>query len=487
MVKENTTQRQGRRQNSWWRSFKRNWEYKIAIFIIAYYLISHVVLETTDRVKERGLNKRLRVLPEVVINYYGTSREFDDKAFNVNKFAYMQYATNYDYLNLAILNFIHLRKGNTQIPNLVILYDEILQFYSSDNWSMLVQLANQYKIELRPVGLLKANYGDDTTWAASFTKFHIFNQVEYERILYFDSDSMFVKIPEVRDINFETLDSGYGNVDELFKLPRDISFALTQAYWINDVVEGRSQLKTRIKVEIPEERRYSLRMRKIVYDLRTCENPSEEFELLPELLYEDHKFNNVDNFFANHFMIITPSKKTFNRLMKYVSNPWYWSFTNRANLKKKTDYDMEILNKFLDNELRSNNNKLKIGILPHRVYGVLTGEFGEEWHERFVVEPQYLPFIKKRSNKGWDAMKFFRKIKVVHFSDSPIPKPWEDQDNTWPYNNNKIYCKYGDMEKYNQEYPTEFKPRLIEDCDSVEIWNWFRNQFYKAREGMWFV
>lgn len=485
MDTDNISDQRESERNSWWKSFQRNWEYKIAIFIIVYFLVSHIVLETTDTINEVGLDSRLRVLPEEVINYYRTNRDFDDKEFNPDRFAYMQYSTNYDYLNLAIVNFIHLRRGNTQIANLVVLYDQILESYSPEKWTGLVQLANQYDIELRPVSLIKANYGDESTWAASFTQFHVFNQAEYDRIVYFDSDSMLVNVPEGIDINFDRLDSEYGNLDELFKLPREIAFALPQAYWLNDVVEGRNNVRIKKKVEIPDERRYGLRMRKLVYDLRNCDHPQQEFELLPKLIYEDHKFKNGDNFFATNVMVITPSKKIYNELMKYVSNPWYWRFTNRANLKKKSDYSMEILNRYLDTQLKKNNNHIKVGILPHRVYGTMTGEFAEKWHARFMVEPQYLPFIKKRSNNGWDAIRVFRKVKLVHFADSPIPKPWEEDDNTWPYNSKKIYCIHGDMERYNEEYPSEYKPRLTEDCNSVEIWNWIRRQFRKEIKGVW--
>ncbi|EGW33336.1 alphaN-acetylglucosamine transferase [Spathaspora passalidarum NRRL Y-27907] len=470
----------------WWKSFKRNWEYKVAFFIGIYFLISHVILETTDHTRERGLNNHLRVLPQEVIEHYDATREFDNADFNVEKFAYVQYATNYDYLNLAILNFIHLRKSGTKIPNLVIIYDQILQFVASDKWSDLYQIANYYKIKVKSARLLVASYSDTSSWAASFTKFHIFNLEEYERIVYFDSDSMFVNVPKSGDIDFNTLNNTYSNIDELFKLPREISFALPQAYWLNNVVEGKGQLKAKKKIEIPDKRRHNLRMKKLVNDIKRCGDPSREFELLPQLLYEQHKFDNFDNFFANHVMVITPSKATFKRLMKYVHNPWYWSFTNRANVKKGSDYDMEILNKFIDNELRKNKHDYKFAILPHRVYGVLTGEFREEWHERFVVEPQYLPFIKKKSNKGWEPMEIFRSLKMIHFSDSPIPKPWEDENNYDPYNTKKIFCKDGDMEQYNEQFPSEFKPRLVEDCASVDIWNWFRKEYFKQRQGFWF-
>ncbi|KAI5951541.1 GNT1 [Candida jiufengensis] len=455
-----------------WKRYSKNWEFKLAIFVILYFIFSHVVLENTNKVKEKGLKNHLKVLPEEVINYYDKSTTLT----NTDKLAYMQYATNYDYLNLAILNFVQLRKSNTKIPNLVIIYDEILSFYASNRWNNLYQIANHYNITLKSTSLIKANYIDNTPWAASFTKFHIFNQDEFDRIVYFDSDSMFVNAHINDDNEFENT---YVNIDELFKIPKEIEFALPQAYWLNDVVEGKSPLKSK-KIDIPNDRRHGLRMKKVVNDISV----TNDWKLLPSLLYEKHKFENVDNFFANHIMVIKPSKDTFNKLMKYVNNPFYWSFTNRKNLRTSTDYDMEILNKYLDNELR--NSKINVGILPHRIYGVLTGEFGEEWHERFVVEPQYLPFIQKNSNKGWDPIKFFKKLKLIHFSDNPIPKPWEDENNEQPYNNKRIFCKNGNMTEYDEKYPF-FKPKLIDDCDSVKIWNWFRDQFNERRQGLWFA
>ncbi|KAI5959520.1 GNT1 [Candida theae] len=457
-----------------WKRFLRNWEFKIAVFVILYFLFSHYVLENTHVVGERGLRNHLKVIPEEVVDYYGKQ-----PVEGAEKLAYAQYATNYDYLNLAIINFAHLRKGGTKIPNLVILYDEVLQYHSAQMWNNLYQVANHYKITLRPVHLIKVNYDDDTPWAASFTKFHIFNQVDFDRIVYFDSDSMLVH---------PTLDNGeisssYSNIDELFNVPKELEFALPQAYWLNNVVEGKSALKYRKKVEIPDARRYGLRMRKLVHDI----SETGDWKLLPSLIFEAHKFDNPDNFFANHIMVVTPSKSTFEDLMKYVHNPVRWSLTNRKNLRKKTDYDMEILNKYLNNELKS--GRVNIGILPHRVYGVLTGEFREPWHERFVVQPQYLPFIKKRSNRGWDAMKTLQKVKLIHFSDSPIPKPWEmeegDEEYEHPYSTKLIFCKTGNMSEYRAKY-SHFKPRLVDDCDSVEVWNWLRNQFKKEREGIWF-
>ncbi|KAK6458009.1 alphaN-acetylglucosamine transferase [Scheffersomyces xylosifermentans] len=468
------------------RYLRKNWEYKIAIFVILYYVVSNIILETTHTFREIGLNNRLRVLPIEVIQYYDKSREIGDDGLNPEKFAYMQYATNYEYLNLAVMNFIVLKRSGTKVENFVILYDQQLHHADHDIWNRMFHLANRNGIHLKPVPLLTARFSDESSWSGSFTKFHIFNQLEFDRVVFFDSDSMLINIPREGDLNLETLHNAYGNLDELFKLPKEIRFALPQAYWLNNAVEGKEYHKFNKKLEIPNDKRYKLRLRKLVSDIIRLNDPSQEFELLPTLVYEHHKFDNFDDFFANHVMVFTPSKDIFNSLMKYLYNPWWWHIFSRSSLKQKKDYDMEIMNKYLNDQLRSHQD-IKIGILPHRVYGVLTGEFKEEWHKRFVVEPQYLPFIQKKDkNDGWNAMEVFKQIRLIHFSDAPIPKPWEDQDNLHYYNSFKIACENDSKEEFEKTYP-EWKPRLTSDCDSVDIWNWYREEFKILQKDFWIL
>ena len=50
------------------------------------------------------------------------------------------------------------------------------------------------------------------------------------------------------------------------KFHRNYHSALPQAYWLNNVVEGKSP-RPRKNVEIPNKKRYSLRMKKLVNDL----------------------------------------------------------------------------------------------------------------------------------------------------------------------------------------------------------------------------
>lgn len=461
--------------------FKKNWEFKIAFFIVAYYFLTNIVLESAHSHQIRGLSNNLRVVPDQVIKHYDQTVDIT----NAKKYAYVQYATSYEYLNLAVINFIVLRESGSKIKNLVILYDSKLQQYSNNGetpWTRLSGLSLKHHITLKPVKLLQLRDSASTSWASSFTKFHIFNLVEYDRVVYFDSDSMLVNTLFDEDGVHTEKPS---NLDELFKIPKEITYVLPQAYWLNNIVEdkGSFQNKYNRKVTIPTQKQYGLRMQKLVNDIKDLDF-ADAFTKLPALIYERHKHDNRDDFFANHVMVLTPSREVFTELLRYIHNPFHWRLFKRSRLRKQTDYDMEILNKYLDDELKSKSG-IKVGILPHRTYGVLTGEFKEKWHRRFVAEPEFLPFIDKHSNKDWNSREASKHIKLVHFSDSPIPKPWEFDSNLEYYNRHKIWCSKDDTELYLKTYPTEHKPKITDDCDSVRLWDYYRDQFRLLKEKYW--
>jgi hypothetical protein len=68
-------------------------------------------------------------------------------------------------------------------------------------------------------------------------------------------------------------------------------------------------------------------------------------------------------------------------------------------------YDMELLND------RYGGSAL---VLPHRQYGLLTGEFRTKDHRDFLGNDW----------EEWDPDRILREAKLVHFSDWPLPKPW---------------------------------------------------------------
>lgn len=75
------------------------------------------------------------------------------------------------------------------------------------------------------------------------------------------------------------------------------------------------------------------------------------------------------------------------------------------------DYDMEILNRLYGDSAL---------ILPHREYGLLSGEFRSKDHKYYLGN----------GHEVWDAEKVISEASLVHFSDWPLPKPWI----MWPHN-----------------------------------------------------
>lgn len=426
------------------------WEFKLGAFVAVYYIIFSFLWQSNGT-----LANHLRVLPIEFIN-----SKFETE-INYDKVAYVQYATNYEYFNLAIMNYIKLQENDTKVNNLVILINSQLIHQDDEKFNLLIALARRWNIKLKPTKLINSHV--TSTWSSSLTKLQIFNQVEFDRIVYFDSDSMFVN---------------NGTMDELFSLPREIKYAMPQAYWLNNKVEKKKNYKS-YGGKIPSKEEYKEIIDKSISTPYSWNN-------LPSLVNENHKYDNYDDFFATHIMMIEPSRKVYQNILTYVENPWYWHITARGKVRKSTDYDMEIINKFFNNMLKSNNGK--VGILPHKVYGVLTGEFKEKYHSRFTVEPQYLPFVNKYSLVQWNVSEFLPSIKLVHFSDSPIPKPWETQDNYDYYNELKIYCNVNlDADEYNRQFPSQHKPRLTSDCEAVDAWNAFMKEFNKNMQGNWVI
>lgn len=68
-------------------------------------------------------------------------------------------------------------------------------------------------------------------------------------------------------------------------------------------------------------------------------------------------------------------------------------------------YDMDLLNaRYGDSAM----------VLPHRQYGLLSGEFRTKDHRRFLGN----------DDEVWDPDHVLAQAKFVHFSDWPLPKPW---------------------------------------------------------------
>lgn len=102
-------------------------------------------------------------------------------------------------------------------------------------------------------------------------------------------------------------------------------------------------------------------------------------------------------------IVIEPSYREFDALMETADAARYGQLA--VNISEGHMYDMELLNdRYLDTAL----------VLPHRQYGLITGEFRTKSHRSFMGN----------EHEDWDPDRALAEAKFVHFSDWPLPKPW---------------------------------------------------------------
>ncbi|KAJ5768783.1 Glucose N-acetyltransferase 1 [Penicillium odoratum] len=100
--------------------------------------------------------------------------------------------------------------------------------------------------------------------------------------------------------------------------------------------------------------------------------------------------------------VIEPSFREYTTLREFIQP----ALAGQRDMNQ-TDhrYDMEVLNdRYGDSAL----------VLPHRQYGLLSGEFRNKDHSRYLGS----------SEEEWNPDKVLAEAKFVHFSDWPMPKPW---------------------------------------------------------------
>ncbi|KAI9684121.1 MAG: N-acetylglucosaminyltransferase [Trizodia sp. TS-e1964] len=140
---------------------------------------------------------------------------------------------------------------------------------------------------------------------------------------------------------------------------------------------------------------------------------------------------------GSHLVLIEPSSMEYDRIL---------SATNSA---RPNEYDMEIINKLYGSSAM---------VLPHRGYGLLTGEFRAKNHSQYLGND-----LEK-----WDPETVYAEAKFLHFSDWPTPKPWLASPAI--VENNKPDC---DVDLATGEKT---------DCRAQHIWVGFYRDFAKRRK-----
>jgi alpha-N-acetylglucosamine transferase len=147
---------------------------------------------------------------------------------------------------------------------------------------------------------------------------------------------------------------------------------------------------------------------------------------MPHAYWLDHPF------LTSHIMVIQPSVHEFSRIQAAMKSAGHGV------------YDMDVVNKLYGAACL---------VLAHRKYALLTGEFRSDDHRKYL------------GGGKWDPEKVLEEAKFVHFSDDPLPKPWE--------------VTQRELEKMKPECGKEDVGR--EDCRNRDVWLEFYRDFKERR------
>ena len=139
-------------------------------------------------------------------------------------------------------------------------------------------------------------------------------------------------------------------------------------------------------------------------------------------------------------ILLEPSEIETQRLMSAA----------QSKARSRAHYDMDILNNLYRDSAM---------VLPHRQYGLLSGEFRLQHHDHYLGN----------DFDEWDPDRALREVSLVHFSDWPLPKPWV----MWPLN-----LLREEMPKCTVNPGTDAE----EGCRDREVWMELYNDFRKRRK-----
>jgi alpha-N-acetylglucosamine transferase len=144
----------------------------------------------------------------------------------------------------------------------------------------------------------------------------------------------------------------------------------------------------------------------------------------------------LDDTLSSQLMVIQPSQKEFGRIQH--------AFAHR----NVTDFDMEIVNNIYGKEHI---------VLPPRKYNLITGEFRNNEHRRYLGS----------ATEEWSARQALQEAKYLHFSDWPYPKPWSE---------------YSHVTHDKLQPACEITLGGEEDCSSRDVWDEIYDEFLSRRQ-----
>ncbi|ODQ62420.1 glycosyltransferase family 8 protein, partial [Wickerhamomyces anomalus NRRL Y-366-8] len=137
-----------------------------------------------------------------------------------SKFAYVLYATSSSHMCNSMMIFAELRKFNTRAELVLLVKQEFLSDLDNHKheYETLTKFSSDFNVVLKPTPVTQIGGDEVDIWKSSFTKLMVFNESDYDRIIYLDADAIVLQ----------------GNLDELFFLP-PVKLAVPTAYWLTKI------------------------------------------------------------------------------------------------------------------------------------------------------------------------------------------------------------------------------------------------------------
>ncbi|CCD27263.1 glucose N-acetyltransferase NDAI_0K00720 [Naumovozyma dairenensis CBS 421] len=385
----------------------------------------------------------IKQLPEEVIDeLYIQRQEKEQKSGNAidwSQYAYVNYVTDAGYLCNTLILFDQLKKQfGTKAKLLLLISSELLNPDLSTSVEESTKLLEKIKnidpeqVVIKHIdNIVKPE--DYSPWNESLTKLLVFNQTEYDRIIYLDNDAVL-----------------RNNLDELFFIPEYIQFAAPVTYWFlseHDMEKAYHSLKHDEKLSLnlnKYTKKILPRVRKgqMIYNHLPVLPPSlylNSENVAKEIISSTSSSSPLFNFhtgkksgivkFASNLMVIKPSATTFQMIMD-IHIP--------KIVNKKLKYDMDLINEELYS-LKAIISKQftlfrksrkhftpEVLILPFGRYGLLTGSLRNPHHYSMITNDVlgYKRLDDEGNELPRNLQEFVTHSKYIHFSDYPIGKPW---------------------------------------------------------------
>ncbi|CAH01694.1 glucose N-acetyltransferase [Kluyveromyces lactis] len=355
----------------------------------------------------------IKQIPYSTIDQLYTKRQSEAEPIDWDKFAYVNYITDFEYLCNTLIQFRKLNDSGSKAKLLALVTDTLVN-KSKEN-KEVEALLNKIKsvsdrVAVTEVGsVIQPN--DHTPWSKSLTKLAIFNLTDYERIIYMDNDAII-----------------HDKMDELFFLPSYVKFAAPISYWFvtaDDLRTVSTDTKKLFKTNKldPIEKKLASRVKNSLEIYNHLPNlPQHFYSKSMNFIIDIDGFQKSDNKvnFATHLMVIKPDVTMANDIRDNIL-PRY--------LKAKEEYDTDLINEELYNfkELIYYQFKIfrkiqylfkpSVLILPYTKYGLLTKSIDDK-RQKDLLKNAILGYERKEKDD------LIQDAKFIHFSDYPLSKPW---------------------------------------------------------------